>query len=118
MNCSRVARTLRDRDFAGAEAFVRFLAAHRENSGTTVPLADLESAHDITTDPTYRDRLVAALQRLHPQEYPPAVAPSGGGGSSDASSTPVWAGPSVADTSSNAQWAVQHSYLSRQTSAY
>lgn len=125
-----LARTRRDRDLAGAEAFVRFVLHCAEQTGTTVPTDDMECARRITTDPTLQDRLLSCLQRRDPQQYPPAAATSrdfggAGGGSSGSGSAggtsaspPVWSGPSVADTLSNARWSSQLSYLSGQTSSY
>ncbi|MBL8755164.1 MAG: hypothetical protein JNK15_17805 [Planctomycetes bacterium] len=123
-----LARTLRDNSFAGAEAFARFVAQIAEKMDSKVPLADLELARTISTDPALQDRLLSALQTLHPEKYPRQVAAASGHGgsagaassssSSTASSPPVWTGPSVAETMSNARWASQYSYLSGQTNAY
>lgn len=123
-----LARTLRDRDFAGAEAYVHFVTRCAEQLGAPVPLGDLERARAISTEPTLQERLLACLQSQHPERYPRPAAPlaSGGGGGSSysggssggSSAPPVWSGPSVAETLSNARWNSQVSYLSGQTSAY
>ena len=124
-----LARTRRDRDLAGAEAYVRFVLHCAEQAGTKVPTGDMEHARRITTDPPLQDRLLSCLQDRDPQRYPPRIPAGGGGGGGGGgtgggsgggspTSPPVWSGPSVADTLSNARWASQVSYLSGQTSSY
>ena len=122
-----VARTRRDQDAAGAEAYARFVAHCAENGLQKVPLDDLELARSIAIESSLQDRLLAVLQRDHPAKYAvaaPVAAGSGGGfgggGSSSGSgpAAPVWSGPSVAETLNNARWNSQLDYLSGQTSSY
>ncbi|MCU0863963.1 MAG: hypothetical protein MUC36_09235 [Planctomycetes bacterium] len=118
-----VARTRRDQDDAGAEAYARFVAHCAEHGETVVPLEDLESARGIAMEPALQDRLLGALQRGYPAKYPVAASVasgSGGGGSSSGggAAAPVWSGPSVGETLNNARWNSQLNYLSGQTNSY